>query len=92
MSQALGERVIEVSTRVLGPDHPDTLARMHSLALTHRDLWMWDEAAEPQARIQRARCCDNPDPERSPYLGVGIAVAAVIFALLAENILSRIPP
>ena len=43
-SRELGERLIEARTRVLGPDHPETLTVMNNLSSTYRALGMRDKA------------------------------------------------
>ena len=49
----------------LGPDHPDTLIAMHTLALTYRELDRLDEAIplfEEVVRLKKAKLGpDHPD-------------------------------
>ena len=40
----IGERLVADQERVLGPDHPDTLASRNNLALAYRAAGRFDEA------------------------------------------------
>jgi tetratricopeptide (TPR) repeat protein len=61
----IGERLVAASERVLGPDHPDTLASRNNLANAYRDAGRLDEAIglHEQALAARERDLgpDHPD-------------------------------
>jgi tetratricopeptide (TPR) repeat protein len=46
---------LEIRQRMLGKDHPDTLATAHSLAEKVRENWQWPEAAEILRPVVEAR-------------------------------------
>src|SRR2546423_589776 len=53
-AEELGE-VMETRKRVLGVEHPDTLATMHNLALTYRKQKRWNEAEELVVQMMETR-------------------------------------
>ncbi|MBW5252217.1 tetratricopeptide repeat protein [Streptomyces sp. P01-B04] len=52
---ALFEQVAEVRTRVLGPDHPDTLDTLDNLAASYADMGRVQEALSLEERVAEAR-------------------------------------
>ena len=61
----IGERLVADQERVLGPDHPDTLAAHNNLAGAYRDAGRLDEAISLYERTladyERVRGPDHPD-------------------------------
>ncbi|WP_131803187.1 tetratricopeptide repeat protein, partial [Parafrankia colletiae] len=61
----LDEDTFNRRRRVLGPEHPDTLASAHNLALTLRDVGKYELARElhedTHARMQEVLGVDHPD-------------------------------
>ncbi|GLB08582.1 hypothetical protein AtubIFM57258_004479 [Aspergillus tubingensis] len=54
-AEGLGVQVMELSKRVLGPEHPDTLSSMSNLALTYSYQGQWKEAEELQVQVLELR-------------------------------------
>ncbi len=50
----LEEKVLEASTRVLGPEHPDTLTSMDNLAYTYSKLGCYQDAIALEKRVLEA--------------------------------------
>jgi hypothetical protein len=48
-------QVMEVRKRVLGAEHPDTLASMHNLAVTFSDQGRWTEAEALQVQVMEVK-------------------------------------
>jgi hypothetical protein len=46
---------VELSERVLGPTHPDTLKLKNSLAITYAMLGRYEKAVEVHSEVQEAR-------------------------------------
>ena len=61
----IGERLVADQERVLGPDHPDTLASRNNLAVAYRDAGRLDEAIslheQTLAARERVLGPDHPD-------------------------------
>jgi non-specific serine/threonine protein kinase/serine/threonine-protein kinase len=68
-SRPLIERAIEIQRRVLGPEHPETLQSMHSLALDLRDEGHYPEAEKYDRKTldirRRVLGPEHPDTLRS---------------------------
>ena len=75
-SIVIGERLVAASERVLGPDHPDTLASRRNLAIGYRAVGRVDEAVsldeQTLAASERVLGPDHPDTLNSRH---GLAVA-----------------
>ena len=54
-AEELEAQVMETRTRVLGQEHPDTLASMDNLASTYRDQGRWKEAEELEVQVMETR-------------------------------------
>ena len=66
---AIGERLLADQERVLGPDHPDTLASRNNLAIAYRAAGRTDEAISlARADPGRPRTRPGPGPPRHPGL------------------------
>ena len=61
----IGERLVAASERVLGPDHPDTLASRNNLAIAYQAAGRLDEAIslheQTLAARERVLGPDHPD-------------------------------
>ena len=61
----IGERLVAASERVLGPDHPDTLASRNNLAIAYRAAGRLDEAISLHEQVlaasERVQGPDHPD-------------------------------
>jgi len=54
-AEELEAQVMETRTRVVGQEHPDTLASMDNLASTYRDQGRWKEAEELVVQMMETR-------------------------------------
>ncbi|RYP51983.1 hypothetical protein DL768_002779 [Monosporascus sp. mg162] len=54
-AEKLGGKAIETRTKVLGKEHPGTLASMENLASTYRKQGRWKEAEELEVKVMEAR-------------------------------------
>ncbi|KAL5392945.1 hypothetical protein DPSP01_000636 [Paraphaeosphaeria sporulosa] len=54
-AEELFVQVMEMSKRVLGEEHPDTLLSMGNLASTYRNQGRWKEAEELSVQVMETR-------------------------------------
>ena len=76
-------QVVETRKRVLGAEHPDTLASIASLASTYRNQGRWKEAEELQ--VQELDLCSRVLGENHPDTLISMQNLALIWKAIGRN-------